>query len=550
MPMLKIKDLGFGLARDARTFLRAGMAAVRRPTGTPSIRDLQANVEAQAGQIAQLRERQKRLHERLDLKNEQVAKLQKRLGRGMDLKGPPSGASAPMFFMVGRGRSGTTWLMRLLDAHPEIACKGEGYFFDRNFRCDEFKELHPRLKPSSLYNALAGSEYLRLWIERSVWTAQDRLSPDEHVENLTRLAVEYFMNRRLSRLRRRSPDKRIVGDKTPFISGKVLYEMNVPGPDGPDPETDEPPYNGAGTLEEIARICPDAKVIHVVRDGRDVAVSLMHFMWSRSKDEGWFYELEPEEIRKRRAYREDPTSLSHEGIFTRKRLAAFARSWSSEVAEAVERGPELLGERYYEVRYEDLLTEPEEEVERLLRFLNADASPETVRGCIEATGFEKASSRRQGQEDSSSVSHRKGISGDWKNVFTEEDRRNFRKHAGDLLVRLGAGRTATGRVAVQGVTEETVRPAPRFEDPSVARETKTLAAPAVAHVLHTWHGARPNPGQESLLRKKSSGWSGYCGRYGFSASRHVCPAQSFRAASCFASAASSSGFCPSRLVNW
>lgn len=445
MPILKIKDLGLGLVRDARTFLRAGVAAVRRPTGAAEHqRDLQANVEAQASQIAHLRERQRRLRERLDLKNEQVAKLQKRLGSGTDFSpeargggGSPPSAKAPMFFMVGRGRSGTTWLMRLLDAHPEIACKGEGYFFDRNFKYDEFKELHPRLKPSSLYNALAGSEYLKLWIERSVWTAGIRLSPDEHVDNLTRLAVEYFMNLKLSVLRGRSPGKRIVGDKTPFISGNVLYEMNVPRADGPDSETDEPPYKGAGTLEEISRICPDAKVIHVVRDGRDVAVSLMHFMWSRSKDEGWFYELEPEEIRKRRAFREDPASLSHEGIFTRKRLVAFARSWSSEVAEAVERGPELLGERYYEVRYEDLLAEPEVEVERLLRFLDADTSPETVQDCIEATGFEKTSSRRQGQEDSSSVSHRKGISGDWKNVFTEEDKRNFRKHAGDLLVRLG-----------------------------------------------------------------------------------------------------------------
>jgi hypothetical protein len=60
-----------------------------------------------------------------------------------------------------------------------------------------------------------------------------------------------------------------------------------------------------------------------------------------------------------------------------------------------------------------------------------------IRECIEATGFERSSKRRQGEEDSSSVSHRKGVAGDWKNVFTGEDERIFEEHAGDLLARLG-----------------------------------------------------------------------------------------------------------------
>lgn len=408
---------------------------------TPNLEDLKARNEAQAQEIVRLRERQKLLRERVEAGNEQVSALRSKLSHTASLRRSPEGDSsgerAPMFFVVGRGRSGTTWLMRLLDSHPEIACKGEGYFFDKNFRNDEFKDLHPRLKPSSLYNALAESEHLRLWIERSVWTAADRISPADHVDNLTRLAVEYFMNRRLSRLRRRNPNKRVVGDKTPFVSGKVFYDMDVASPDGPDPNTDAPPYNGAGTLEEIARICPGAKVIHVVRDGRDVAVSLMHFLWSRSKDEGWFYELDSEEMRKRQAYREDPFAAVKEGIFTERRLAAIARSWSSEVSRAIEIGPEVLGEGYLEVRYEDLLASPETEVERLLRFLRVDANAEAVRECIEATGFEKTSKRRQGQEDAASVSHRKGIAGDWQNVFRENDKRIFKDHGGDLLVRLG-----------------------------------------------------------------------------------------------------------------
>jgi hypothetical protein len=33
---------------------------------------------------------------------------------------------------------------------------------NRTFRYGEFKDLHPRLKPSSLHNAIAGDEHLRL----------------------------------------------------------------------------------------------------------------------------------------------------------------------------------------------------------------------------------------------------------------------------------------------------------------------------------------------------------------------------------------------------
>lgn len=113
---------------------------------------------------------------------------------------------------------------------------------------------------------------------------------------------------------------------------------------------------------------------------------------------------------------------------------AFARSWSSEVGEAVERGPGLLGERYFEVRYEDLIARPEEEVGRVLTVLGAEGSEEATKSCLEAAGTATQAADRRG---GSGVQFRKGISGDWRNVFTEEDKRIFKRHAGDLLVRLG-----------------------------------------------------------------------------------------------------------------
>jgi hypothetical protein len=312
-----------------------------------------------------------------------------------------------VFFVVGQGKSGTTWVRNILNSHPEILCKGEGRFFERDFvQVAPLEDLSrgwlKSVQPTSLYGALSSSEHLRTWIERSVWTEGEDV--DEHLRNLQRLTVSYFLTQSLSR-----SGKKIVGDKTTFSGGDVM--------------------------EEIGTLYPDARVIHVIRDGRDVAVSMIHHMWNYAKDAGAFYDLEPEDIEKRDAYRKNPASAN--GLFTEKRLKGIARSWATRVGKAVAYGPALLGENYVEVRYEDLLNMPEEEIGGLLRFLGAYAGEETVKRCIEMSSFEKWSEGRERGEEDSSAFYRKGIAGDWKNVFTERDKEVFEEAAGELLIRLG-----------------------------------------------------------------------------------------------------------------
>jgi hypothetical protein len=60
-----------------------------------------------------------------------------------------------------------------------------------------------------------------------------------------------------------------------------------------------------------------------------------------------------------------------------------------------------------------------------------------VERCVDSASFEKLSrGRERGEEDPSSF-YRKGVAGDWKKYFTEEDRRVFKEEAGELLIRLG-----------------------------------------------------------------------------------------------------------------
>lgn len=323
---------------------------------------------------------------------------------------PPARTKAPVrgqydmtFFIVGEMRSGTSWLRRTLSAHPEIACGHEGSFFGRDYDREEIPVYAGPV--SSFTRALAASEELRVWHELpwNQWTD----GYDEDLRNLTRLSIDYFLAKEVSRT-----GKRIVGDKSP---------------------------QHTECLDEMHEVYPDARVIHIVRDGRDVAVSAMHHWWRLAKDraEGIF-ELTPEELEIRDAYLEDREGFLAGGksIFTEERLGQLARRWSYRVGKAHYDGTALYGERYLEIRYEDLLEDTPNTLRRVFELLHARRGDAIVERCLRASQFERASNRRQGEEDPNSF-FRKGVAGDWRDIFTERDREIYGKLAGDRLIEMG-----------------------------------------------------------------------------------------------------------------
>jgi hypothetical protein len=335
------------------------------------------------------------------IKDAEIGALRRELARAHGEQPSPGTAITPAFFVVGYQKSGTTWLMRMLDSHPEILCKGEGRFFGAGWRQESVRRIDARRPPSSLYNAVLDAEYLRLWIERSVWSRND--DADEHLTNLTRMAIDYFLTGELSKT-----GERLVGDKSPLLTPEII--------------------------EEIAGIYPEARVIHIIRDGRDAAVSAAHHSRNFGRAQ-----KDARTPAGRGARRADPGELrlAGESIFAGNSLRRMAAEWGERVGKTVEDGPALLGENYAEVRYEDLLEWPGEELGRLLGFLGAGADEETLARCVEAASFERLSGgRERGEEDSSSF-FRKGVAGDWRGFFTEEDTRTFKGAAGELLVKLG-----------------------------------------------------------------------------------------------------------------
>jgi hypothetical protein len=303
-----------------------------------------------------------------------------------------------LFFVVGRAKSGTSWLMNLLDTHPEILCRGEGRFFGARHR------MGARLS-RTLQQTLRESEGLRDWAGRSIWTRGEDF---EQVADACTVAIL----KRTMAAELAAAGKRVGGDKTPL--------------------------NGPGVAAEIARLLPEAKIIHIIRDGRDVVVSSAHHRWNQVAREGAIG-LSPQERELRDSYRADPEAFVAAGrsLFTPEGLTASARTWMEQTAATIATGRELGAERYAEVRYEDLLERGPEELVRLAGFLGVQCSPEQAARCVELNRFERLTEGRPAGVEDSGAFLRAGVAGDWRRVFTAADRATFKGIAGPLLVELG-----------------------------------------------------------------------------------------------------------------
>ncbi|MHC5002825.1 MAG: sulfotransferase family protein [Planctomycetota bacterium] len=274
-----------------------------------------------------------------------------------------------VFFVVGCQKSGTTWVQRLLDGHPEVCCGGESHLLDL-------------LAPSaeSLWN-----EYNRRQQQRS---REGRATPLDETDLLGLLRV--LGNVALAHAARRraddAPPLRAIGDKTPE------HALGLP---------------------VLDRLYPEARFVHVIRDGRDAAVS----GWAHLGRQG--------------------RSGSFDGLPAY--VAYFARHHWRPYILAARAAAAGLGDRYFEVRYEELQRHPVETVRRMLGFLGVAADELALSRCLAAGSFVRLSGgRRPGEEDPGSF-FRRGVIGDWVEHFDDACCAAFEEAAGDLLRELGYG---------------------------------------------------------------------------------------------------------------
>ena len=209
---------------------------------------------------------------------------------------------APMPFVVGVNRSGTTLLRMMLDSHPELAIPPETHFLPALF-----KELHGRKNE----NPMSAAEVVEFLVAHRRW-GDFGLDPAELEARISQRQVKpKFVLRSFYALYAEHQGKSRYGDKTPGY----VKQMGV-----------------------IQRSLPEARFIHLIRDGRDVAVS-----------------------RENRSAGEELTAERHAMIW--KRRINRARRQQSRL------------KHYLELRYEDLVRDPEPVLREVCEFIELEYDP-------------------------------------------------------------------------------------------------------------------------------------------------------------------------------
>jgi Sulfotransferase family len=268
--------------------------------------------------------------------------------------------------IVGAPRSGTTLLRVMLDAHPDLAIPPEtGFVLDASRLRGEGDSVRERLHETiTRYHT-----WRAMGVSGSALADRlRRIEPFDVAEGVRafyQLYAERFGKRR-------------YGDKTP------MYRFH---------------------LSELAGLLPEARFIHLIRDGRDVALSVRGFWFAPGDD-----------------------------------VETIARDWCNGIAAARDQGSRVGG--YIEVRFEDLILGPERELGRVCEFLDLELRPsmlryhETASERLREIGLGKPGARnpvpRLAAEppDPSRVAR-------WRRDMTRREKRRFKRAAGDMLRELG-----------------------------------------------------------------------------------------------------------------
>ncbi|MCS6908400.1 MAG: sulfotransferase [Anaerolineales bacterium] len=288
----------------------------------------------------------------------------------------------PKFFIFGHARSGTTLLARLVRLHPQVHCNWQAHFFTR---------------PPFL-TALVEDPAVREWLGRrsNRWNGGHNLSTP-----LLRVAADFILEREAVRL-----GKNIVGDKSPssLVHGEAVQRAHL--------------------------IYPDASLIYILRDGRDTVLSHRFQSFIDS-----IQHLSAQDLKLREEFARNPQPFlgGQKSVFTPSAFQRAVEEWLKNVEQTLALGRQLYGERFYVLRYEDLIADPWGEIQKVWRFLGAIEEA----GLRESVELEvQANPDAEWQNQKASEIARalpKGKSEVWKQLLTPAEKEFFVKKAGYLL---------------------------------------------------------------------------------------------------------------------
>lgn len=289
-------------------------------------------------------------------------------------------------FIVAQYKSGTSWLLAALSAHPDV----------RALR--EIDIIKPTFAPDG--SLAATQDRLEGFFERSAWSRPDvgddlRVGPPTDTRSVADLPGEEV--RRL---------ERIVRDATtPEEVLETFLEVTSSG--GNASTLVLKAADQIAVFDHLQAWRPEAPKIAIVRDVRDAAISAQHFRELMAKKNApWLSE------------RTDYFQLLR-GMVSRSHM----------IADRAEAG------ELFVLRYEDLSQDFHGVFGRLLRRLGLDDDDGLIAEIHARTSFEARTGRPRGTDGEGLL--RKGALGEWREALDREDAERAWDIAGDALQRLG-----------------------------------------------------------------------------------------------------------------
>jgi hypothetical protein len=285
------------------------------------------------------------------------------------------GRRNPYLFVVGCPRSGTTLLRRMLDAHPELAITPETHWIARWLERGIGVTREGFATPELVSRLLATSKFGRTGIGRGELEGLVQSSGPVPYADFVRGFFDLYGRNR---------GKSLVGDKTP---GYVKH------------------------LPLLHELFPEARFIHLIRDGRDVSLSAI-------------------------AWRRGPKLAQRLTTWQAQPVMTAALWWEQHVRSGREAGDSVGSDAYHEVRYEALVADPAGEMRSLCTFLDLRFYGAMLRF------------HEMRQRDEPGLSAKKawlpltrGLR-DWRVEMSAVDVDRFEAMSGDLLDELGYPRAA------------------------------------------------------------------------------------------------------------
>jgi len=264
--------------------------------------------------------------------------------------------SAPPFFIVGSARSGTTLLRLMLNAHPEVGVPPESRFIP------ELWPGHDEVDVAQYLRKLEGHKRYAMW-DLPVGAVKAELGDAGQVPY--RKAIDATF-----RAWAAAHGKQRWGDKTP----RYIEHMPL-----------------------LLNLFPDARFIHLVRDGRNVALS----------------------------YADVP--------FGPKTVAKAAELWAHRVRIGMKEGRAMEPGHYIEMYYEDLIEDPAGEIKTLCEFIDLSFEADM----LDYTEKARSAMLPRSKELNPHVAEKPHAVRSWQNEMPDDQVEVFEAVAGDVLSELG-----------------------------------------------------------------------------------------------------------------